>query len=136
MQHQIINTTNLQLDATTAKQLQIPLMLVFSQTECPFCITLREEILQPMLISRDYDNRVLIREIMIDYTTDITDFSGEATTAREVFNRYHLFVTPSILLLNSQGEELAERQIGINTVDYYGYYLDQAIEQALTKLRH
>ena len=88
-----------------------------------------------MLISGDYTDRVLIRELMIDDNQDIVDFSGKSIDPREVFSRYSLYVTPSLLLLDGHGIELAERQIGINTVDYYGYYLDQAIDQALKKIR-
>ena len=88
-----------------------------------------------MLISGDYEDRVLIRELMIDEAADIIDFTGRPVDARAVFTRYLLYVTPSVLIMDGQGEELAERQIGINTVDYYGYYLDEAIGQALAILR-
>ena len=110
-------------------------MIMFSQEDCPFCVKLTEEIINPMLISGDYTDRVLIRELMIDASQDIIDFTGDPIDAREIFSRYLLFVTPSVLLLDGSGEELAERQIGINTVDYYGYYLDEAIDQALTTIR-
>ena len=88
-----------------------------------------------MLISGDYTDRVLIRELRIDADQDIIDFNGEKTNPGKIFTRYSLYVTPSVLLLDRQGSELGERQIGINTVDYYAYYLDQAIDQALNKLR-
>ena len=135
MQHNLIKTTNLQADGELAKSRSIPLLIMFSQADCPFCHTLTEEILEPMLISGDYTDRVLIRELMIDDSRDLIDFSGKPIDPRAVFSRYLLYVTPSILLLDNQGNELAERQIGINTVDYYGYYLDQAIDHALSKVR-
>jgi len=109
---------------------------MFSQEECPFCLKLTEEILEPMLISGDYTDRVLIRELMIDGNDELVDFSGESIDPRAVFSRYLLYVTPTILLLDSKGDEVAERQVGINTVEYYGYYLDEAIRQALEKIRH
>lgn len=135
MQHNLIKTTNLQNDGELAKSRSIPLLIMFSQADCPFCHTLTEEILEPMLISGDYTDRVLIRELMIDDSRDLIDFSGKSIAPRAVFTRYLLYVTPSILLLDNQGNELAERQIGINTVDYYGYYLDRAIDHALSKVR-
>ena len=132
MQHNIIKTANLQADGKLAESRSVPLLIMFSQAYCAFCQKLTEEILEPMLISGDYTDRVLIRELRIDDNQDIIDFTGEIIDPRGVFSRYLLFVTPSILLLDSQGKELAERQIGINTVEFYGYYLDQAIDQALT----
>jgi len=135
MQHNLSKTINLQADGKLAKKRSIPLLVMFSQAECPFCLKLTEEILEPMLISGDYTDRVLIRELMIDSSNDIIDFSGNSVDPRTVFSRYLLYVTPTILLLDSKGEELAERQVGINTVEYYGYYLDEAIHEALEKLR-
>jgi thioredoxin-related protein len=136
MPNKLVKTTDLQQDGLHASQRNIPLMIMFSQEDCAFCLKLTEEIINPMLISGDYTDRVLIRELMIDSGMDIIDFSGKPVNPRELFNRYRLFVTPSVLILDSSGKELAERQIGINTVDYYGYYLDQAIDKALVEIRN
>jgi thioredoxin-related protein len=105
MPNKLVKTTDLQQDGLLVSQRNIPLMIMFSQEDCAFCLKLTEEIINPMLIPR------------------------------ELFGRYRLFVTPSVLIFDSNGQELAERQIGINTVDYYGYYLDQAIDQALDEIR-
>ena len=131
----MILTENLQQDAQTARSKNVPMLVVFSQAHCAFCVTLDQEIIQPMLISGDYTDKVLIREIMIDRTGTVVDFDGNAVSPREVFDRYGLFVTPTILLLDHNGKEIAERMTGINTVEYYGYYLDQSIQQALMQVR-
>ena len=128
-------TRNLQADAIAADRRRAPLLLIFSQHDCPFCAKLRREIINPMLISGDYADRALVRELMIDDHGQITDFDGAAVAPREVFDRYGLAVTPTVLLLDRHGRELAERQVGINTVDYYFYYLDRAIDTALATLR-
>ena len=135
MQHKVTRTTDLRTDAKLAASRQVPLLVMFSQVDCPFCHTLTEEILEPMLISGDYIDRVVIRELMIDGEADIIDFSGKPVDPYEVFRRHQLFVTPTILLFDSSGNEVGERQVGINTVDYYGYYLDEAIDAALKKIR-
>lgn len=131
----IQQTSDLYADARQANRHRVPMLLIFSQHDCPFCERLKEEVINPMLVSGEYDNRIIIREIMIDDDQDIRDFDGNPVAPREVFTRYLLYVTPSVLLVDNMGNELAERQIGINTVDYYGYYLDQAIDQALRTLR-
>ena len=135
MRHKLIKTTNLQADSALARGRAIPLMLMFSQAYCSFCRKLTEEVLEPMLISGDYTGSVLIRELMIDANQDIIDFSGKRVAPDAVFSRYQLRVTPSVLLLDDKGTELAERQVGINTTEFYGYYLDLAIQQALRKTR-
>jgi hypothetical protein len=40
-----------------------------------------------------------------------------------------------VVFLNHQGKELAERLIGITTRDFYGGFLDEAIEESLHRLR-
>lgn len=131
----LVKTTNLQQDGQLALQKSLPLMIMFSQEHCSFCIKLTEEIINPILISGDYTDRVIIRELMIDSGEDIIDFDGNRVDPYEIFTRYLLYVTPSVLIMSGHGDELAERQVGINTVDYYGYYLDEAIKQALDKIR-
>lgn len=130
----VTQTTSLQDDAQLAQQKQVPLLIIFSQEYCGFCEKLKEEIIHPMLISDDYTNKVVIRELRID-GQNINDFNGRMIGPGDIFTRYMLHVTPSLLLLDKNGDELAERQIGINTIDYYGYFLDKAIEHALQKLR-
>jgi len=127
-------TTNLYRDSRLAAKQNIPLLLIFSQEGCGFCERLKEEVIEPMLISGEYARRALIREFMIDDGGMAIDFDGKPVDPMSVFQRYKLFVTPSVLVLGSGGRELAERLIGINTVDYYGYYLDEAIDLALSRL--
>lgn len=131
-----IITQDLHADSQLAKQRHLPLLIIFSQDYCSFCEKLKDEIIQPMLISGDYEDKVIIRELLIDSSQDIVDFHGDRINPGDIFSRYQLYVTPSLLLLDSNGNELAERQIGINTIDYYGYYLDEAIKTALIKLRN
>ena len=128
-------TVNLYQDGQLAAQRKVPLLIIFSQIDCAFCERLKEEVINPMLISGDYTDKVLIREFMIDHDEEITGFNGKSVEAISVFYDYDLYVTPSVLLLDSQGNELAERQIGINTVDYYSYYLDAAIDKARKIIR-
>ena len=128
-------TYNLQEDARLAQRKNVPLLVVFSQEHCEFCVVLAEEIIAPMLISGDYTDKVLIREIMIDDPSDMIDFDGKAVTPSSLFYRYDMFVTPTILLLDHRGKEISERMTGINTVEYYGYYLDQSIDKAIMQIR-
>lgn len=134
MENPLQVTDNLLEDATKASRLKVPLLLIFTQGSCSFCELLIEEVIQPMLKNEKYRQRVLIREFMIDDIAKITGFDGQPVAPMTVFQDYGLYVTPSVLLVDGQGREIAARQIGINTVDYYGYYLDEAINQALSKI--
>lgn len=131
----VIAVENLSALAETVIARRIPIMLVVTQDYCGYCDLLKEEIIQPMLISGDYDNKVLIREIKLDSERKIKDFSGRLRRQGDITEDYSVWVTPTILFLGDQGQTLAEPMLGVNSLDYYGYYVDQAIDQSLSKLR-
>lgn len=128
-------TKNLHTDAEAAARQSIPVLLVFSAAHCPYCELLEEEILQPMLISGDYDDKVLIRKILIDEDSNLADFSGQSISARQFAYQHNVFVTPTMLFFDASGKELAKRMIGINTVELFGGEVDQAIDTSLSLLR-
>ena len=69
-----------------ARNGHMPILLVVSQEDCPYCELLKREILEPMLVSGEYDGRVLIRELLID-----SELPVRCDRVRKAFI-YHLFV--------------------------------------------
>lgn len=112
----------------------LPIMLVISQADCPYCKLLKREILEPMLLGGEYTDRVLIREFFIDSELPVRDFDGREVTPDALAGRYGARLTPTVLFLDHHGRELADPLIGINTVEFYGYYLDAAIDAARDRL--
>ena len=111
------------------------IMLAVSASYCSFCMTLEEEIIKPMLRSGDYDADVLIRKIEIDNYSSLRDFNGEKVSSDDLARRWQVMVTPTIIFLNSQNEEVSERIVGVNSLDYFGGYVDDAIDHGLVAIR-
>jgi len=128
--------TSLRAAGEAAAGRQLPILLVFSAFECPYCETLEEEFLRPMLISGEYTDKIIIRKLLLDQGAYVTDFSGNVVAVDSLASRYGVFVTPTLLFLDTRGNELAERMIGINTLEMYGGYLDECIDTALFTFRH
>jgi thioredoxin-related protein len=126
--------TDLQREGRQAEQACMPLLLEFSAKDCGYCTLLEEEILNPTLLNRDYDRRVMMRKLMIDRFNKLRDFDGSPVRAAELADRYRVFVTPTLLFVDSQGKELAERMVGVTTLEFYGGYLDQALEVSRSRL--
>jgi len=114
---------------------RLPILLMFSAEHCTYCTRLEEDFLKPMLRSGDYDDRVLIRKMKIDSYDKVRDFKGDKVSAAEVADRYNVFVTPTVVFIDGNGMELAEKRVGLTTPDFYGGYLDQSIKEALNILR-
>lgn len=127
---QVETTRDLQADARLAREQGVPLLLMFSAPYCEYCQRMEEDFLQPMLISGDYDGRVLIRKLSLSPGARIEDFDGRRIDAEEIASRYRVWVTPTVVFLDGDGKELTERLVGLSTPDFFGGYLYQAIESA------
>ena len=118
-----------------AEQRCAPLLLEFAVEHCEYCILLEREILGPTLLNQDYEQRVVMRKLLINDISTLRDFDNRTTDAASIARRYRVRVTPTVLFVDRHGEEIAERLIGISSLDFYGGYLDAALNQSRQRLR-
>ena len=131
---EIIETTDLAQLGKNSVETKRPILLLISQEDCPFCVRLKREILNPMVLSGDYDSRIIMRELIIDSMVEPRGFDGYELDASIIASEYGINVTPTMLFLGPDGRELTKRIIGINTVELFSFYIDQAIDKAVKKL--
>lgn len=131
----IVPLSDLQHDARLSKSQRLPILIAFTADYCHYCEVIKDEFLKPMILSGDYTDKVLIREAEVNSYTSIRGFSGEQIGLDNLAVHYSATMTPTIILLGPEGELLAERLVGVTTVDFYGGYLDDAIDSALAQLR-
>jgi thioredoxin-related protein len=117
--------------AQEAQARRLPILLMVSQYHCGFCERMKEEVLGPMVLSGDYTSRVLIRQLQIDPGQNVTDFQGRRLSAEAFIARYKIRVTPTLLFLDAKGNEATKRIVGINTVDFLIFYIEEAIDEAI-----
>ena len=132
---QMVEARDLAADARLASQRKIPLLLLFSETGCPWCERTRQEFLLPMQRNPEYQAKVMMREVGIDSAAVLVDFAGNRTTQAEFARRQRVTMMPTVMLLGPRGETLAEPLVGFRGADYYGYFLDQRIDAALVQMR-
>jgi len=129
------STTDLQADGALALKKQLPIMVVFTAENCPYCSALESDQLRPMMISGDYDNKVIIRTLQIDSFKDITFFNGKAISAEALAQKFNIWVTPTIMFFDHEGHTLAPKIVGYNTPEMFGGYLDDSIDQSRQMIR-
>ncbi len=112
----------------------LPLVLVVWAHDCPYCRVLDEQILRPLQASDELTGRALLRRLDLDGGS-VRDFQGQRVDTWDFAGRYRALLTPTVLFLDAEGNELAERMVGINNVDFYPAYLEQAIARAGQRLR-
>ena len=131
----MVAARDLSADARLAARGKVAVLVLFSQEGCPWCERVRREFLLPMQGNREYDAKVLMREIGTDSDAALVDFAGNKTTQAEFARRMRIKMVPTVMLFGKGGETLAEPLIGFQGSDYYGYYLDQGIDAALARIR-
>ncbi|GAA0683771.1 hypothetical protein GCM10009104_06220 [Marinobacterium maritimum] len=105
------------------------LILLFSQPECGYCDQVRDGFLLPL--QQQQRPELVIRELKVPGFEDVRNRDNQVMTPRAFAQSYAINFYPSVLMLSLDGAPLTEPLVGISSVDFYGYYLDQAIEQAL-----
>ena len=57
---------NLRSDGIEAQAQDLVLILMLSRTDCSYCALLKREIIGPMIASGDYQDKVMIRELLLE----------------------------------------------------------------------
>ena len=128
-------TEDLSVEAGLARERQLPLLLMFYAEHCAYCTIVEEDFLEPMLISGEYIDKAIIRRIDLERLRPIIDFDNRPISVSDFASRYGVFVTPTLVYVNAEGRELANKMVGLTTPDFYGGYIDGRIDSALEKLR-
>ena len=119
---------------TVARERRLPIVLLVSTSDCSYCMLLKDEVLNPMMKSREYDDRALVGELMLDSGEALRGFEGDRVRRGALASRFNAKVTPTLLFLDPDGTEIVPRIVGVNTVEMFGFYLDRAIDAARERL--
>lgn len=122
-------------DAATARARRIPILVFYTRPNCSWCEQVRREHLRPLARDPASADRVLIREVKLEAGAALTDFDGRATTHSEFGRSRGIRLSPTLDFLDERGRRLVEPIIGVRLPDFYGAFIDRAIDDSLTKLR-
>jgi hypothetical protein len=101
-----------------------PLVLLVSLPGCPYCEVVRRNYLLP---ARNEAGLHAWQLNITDKTTPLVGFDGKATTAAAQIAAWKAGFTPTVLFLRPQGQEIAERLVGLGSNDFYGAGMGAAI---------
>jgi thioredoxin-related protein len=129
------SSVDLRQDAASARDINGAVLVAFVGDHCRFCERVMKEFLIPMSGNNDYRGKVVMRRVETSSRAPLRGFNGEPTTPSDFARANGVRMTPTIMLFDDKGEPLGKPLIGLGPVDYYGFYLDQAIDGALEKIR-
>jgi thioredoxin-related protein len=119
--------TSLPQAALAARAKGEPLVLLISLPGCVYCELVRRSYLLPG--QRDGSLQAWQLDVA-NKTAQLIGFDGQPTTAALQAKAWKATFTPTVLFIGSQGQELAERLVGIVVPDFYGAYLEQRLVTA------
>jgi len=119
-----------------SRQQGVPTVVFVSRDACPYCRTLRDKILQPMLTANKFEQRANLVELSLDRVDPLTGFGGQQINAQAFGESYQAAITPTLLFLDAEGREVSKRIIGISNLELYGFYLQKSIDEALLVIRN
>lgn len=109
-----------------------PLVVMTTLAGCPYCDLVRNHHLLPLR----REGAVQAVQIDIrDRTSNLQGFAGENTTPAEQARAWKARFAPTVLFLGPNGQELAERLVGVAVPDFYGDYLQARLSEARNKLK-
>lgn len=127
--------SDLTREAQISQTRQIPVLILFTTPDCAYCERVKQEFLLPLQRNSEYADKLIIRQIGLRSQRKLVGFTGKETTQAQFGKQHKIKLTPTIMLFDAAGNSLTEPLVGLSTPDFYGVYLDAAIDQALGKIR-
>ena len=109
-----------------------PLVLMTTLAGCPYCDLVRNHYLLPMRRAGEIQ---AVQLDIRDRRSNLQDFAGNTTTPAEQVSAWKARFAPTLLFFGPQGQELAERLVGVAVPDFYGEYLDARLAEARARLK-
>ena len=132
---QLLPADDLAQLAAEARTKRIPVLIAFMQQSCPYCAIARRDYLVPLQNDPDWRHRVLIREIDVDRTAPLRDFTGAPTTHKAFARSHNARRVPTLIFFDADGNRIGPPIVGLISEDFYRLYIEQGIEAGLSKMR-
>jgi len=130
---EIAELRDMRADAAEASKANSLMLVIATVGDCVYCEVVKEEFLKPLMASGELDGVAIVRELPLD-GLDITDLEGRMVEPVDIGNRYGARFSPTVFFLSPDGKVLHEPIVGLQSRDFYGFYLEKAIAKAKRKL--
>ncbi len=117
-----------------ARQSLRPVVILIDQEDCPYCRVVEGEFFSAILAGGEFAQTAMFGKISIDPGETITLSGGRRVSTREFLQPYTTGMTPTVIFLDPEGNELVDSMVGLSTPDFYGFYLEQSIRKAHARL--
>lgn len=118
--------------AQDAVQRGHPLVVMTTLEGCPYCDVVRNHHLLPLVRTGE---AVAVQVDVRDTRRHLRGFDGELTSPADQASAWKARFTPTVLFFDENGQEIAERLVGVAVPDFYGAYLESRLAEARARLK-
>lgn len=111
-----------------------PLVVMFGSSTCPYCSLVRSLYIIPLMNDERYPG-IISREMEIDSDQLVRDFSGQLVPMSELASKHGVALVPQVVVFGPDGKQAGKPIIGISNEDFYGVYLQQAINAGIEMIK-
>lgn len=122
-------------DAALARSFNGIVMIAFVSDACPYCKIVLDEFMVPTSRNREYDTKLVMRKVEVGSGRMMRDFDGKRISHQAFADRHSSYLVPTVVVFSPEGKRLGKPLVGVTTVDFYGYYFNEAIEDGLASVR-
>ena len=126
---------NFAAESREAVKRRVPVLVVFTAPGCGYCKRVIEDYLIPMQKDATSRGRVVIRRVELGNTGKLIGFDGKETSHMEFASEHSVFLAPTVMFFDAQGNALTRPIVGLLSPDFYGGYLEAGIEESTEKVR-
>lgn len=126
---------NLETLGQQAREKNLPIMFAVGAEWCEFCHQLRDEVLSPMALGGDYDGKYMyMRYFSIDDDNPIPGIDGKPMSKAKWAYQKSADLTPTVIFIDGNGNEVAEKIIGIANIELYTTLIHKRLNEAYEKM--
>jgi len=124
---------NFFIDSQKVWKQKTPILIMFSIPDCAYCEKIKEDVIGPMAKMKEYQDKVIIRNVNAQSFNDLTNFYNEEVTHNEFAFKYAVNFFPTVILVDNYGSSLG-KITGVSSEEYYWTDLDDMIKKSTKKL--
>jgi len=103
----LVHAKSFQADGQLAAKRRVPIMVLFTTPNCPYCEIVKRDYLVPMHKDRAYRTRALFREVTVNAGAPLTGFDGTVTTEAAFAAAHKVFVVPTVMVFDPRARQPA-----------------------------
>ncbi len=110
-------------------------LILFSLPDCKYCTQVKQQYLRFVEKDPRWAGQVLVREVDFSHSASSHNtfewLDGRRLTPQQLAAQSGVKVAPTVMLFNSAGQRLGSPIVGASIPEFYGAYVDAAVEKAI-----